>query len=264
MELLDETQFFKMICVNLFSSWFNKTSTILPPVLKKEMSKKIIIAIDGHSSCGKGTLAKNLANELGYMFIDSGAMYRAVTLYLLDNQITLEEVKVNPGVLLDINITFVLDPMRGFYNTHLNGENIENEIRGMRVSKKVSEVSAVKEVREFLVSKQKEMGIDKGVVMDGRDIGTVVFPDAELKIFMTAEPMVRAKRRYDELNEKGIPADLKEIYSNIKYRDEYDSTREISPLMQAPDAIVLNNTEMSREEQSRIATTWARGVILAG
>ncbi|MBO6515935.1 MAG: (d)CMP kinase [Bacteroidia bacterium] len=228
------------------------------------MSRKINIAIDGHSSCGKGTLAKNLAKELEYMFIDSGAMYRAVTLYLMQNDISLEEVQANPGVLLDIEISFRLDPMRGFYNTHLNGENVEREIRGMAVSSQVSQVSAVKEIREFLVDKQKRMGENKGVVMDGRDIGTVVFPDAELKIFMTAEPMVRAKRRYDELTEKGIPANLEEIYNNIRYRDEYDSSRDVSPLIQAPDAIVLNNTEMSREEQARIAVTWAKGVIMAG
>ncbi|MFT7590547.1 MAG: cytidylate kinase [bacterium] len=228
------------------------------------MPRKINIAIDGHSSCGKGTLAKNLAKDLGYMFIDSGAMYRAVTLYLLQNEISLEEVGRNPSVLLDIEIDFRLDPMKGFYNTFLNGENVEGEIRGMRVSKWVSEVSAVRAVREYLVNKQKKMGAEKGVVMDGRDIGTVVFPEAELKIFMTAEPMVRAKRRYLELKSNDIPADLQEIYENVIHRDRFDSTREISPLMQAPDAIVLNNTEMTRDEQARIALTWAKGVIMAG
>jgi len=228
------------------------------------MPRKINIAIDGHSSCGKGTLAKNLAKELGYQFIDSGAMYRAVTLYLMNEDISLEEVKANPSVLNAIHIEFKLDPMRGFYNTHLNGENVEREIRGMGVSGRVSEVSAVGAVRSFLVAKQQEMGEEKGVVMDGRDIGTVVFPDAELKIFMTALPEVRAKRRYLELKEKGIEANLDEIYQNILHRDKFDSTREISPLMQAPDAIVLNNTEMTREEQTRIALTWAKGVIMAG
>jgi cytidylate kinase len=228
------------------------------------MPRKINIAIDGHSSCGKGTLAKNLAKELGYQFIDSGAMYRAVTLYLMNEDISLEEVEANPSVLNAIHIEFKLDPMRGFYNTHLNGENVEREIRGMGVSGRVSEVSAVGAVRSFLVAKQQEMGEEKGVVMDGRDIGTVVFPDAELKIFMTALPEVRAKRRYLELKEKGIEANLDEIYQNILHRDKFDSTREISPLMQAPDAIVLNNTEMTREEQTRIALTWAKGVIMAG
>jgi len=228
------------------------------------MPRKINIAIDGHSSCGKGTLAKNLAKELGYQFIDSGAMYRAVTLYLMNEDISLEEVEANPSVLNAIHIEFKLDPMRGFYNTHLNGENVEREIRGMGVSGRVSEVSAVGAVRSFLVAKQQEMGEEKGVVMDGRDIGTVVFPDAELKIFMTALPEVRAKRRYLELKEKGVEANLDEIYQNILHRDKFDSTREISPLMQAPDAIVLNNTEMTREEQTRIALTWAKGVIMAG
>ena len=228
------------------------------------MPRKINIAIDGHSSCGKGTLAKNLAKELDYQFIDSGAMYRAVTLYLMNEDISLEEVEANPSVLNAIHIEFKLDPMRGFYNTHLNGENVEREIRGMAVSGRVSEVSAIGAVRSFLVAKQQEMGEEKGVVMDGRDIGTVVFPDAELKIFMTALPEVRAKRRYLELKEKGIEANLDEIYQNILHRDKFDSTREISPLMQAPDAIVLNNTEMTREEQTRIALTWAKGVILAG
>jgi len=228
------------------------------------MPRKINIAIDGHSSCGKGTLAKNLAKELGYQFIDSGAMYRAVTLYLMNEDISLEEVEANPSVLNAIHIEFKLDPMRGFYNTPLNGENVEREIRGMGVSGRVSEVSAVGAVRSFLVAKQQEMGEEKGVVMDGRDIGTVVFPDAELKIFMTALPEVRAKRRYLELKEKGIEANLDEIYQNILHRDKFDSTREISPLMQAPDAIVLNNTEMTREEQTRIALTWAKGVIMAG
>jgi len=228
------------------------------------MPRKINIAIDGHSSCGKGTLAKNLAKKLDYQFIDSGAMYRAVTLYLMNEDISLEEVEANPSVLNAIHIEFKLDPMRGFYNTHLNGENVEREIRGMGVSGRVSEVSAVGAVRSFLVAKQQEMGEEKGVVMDGRDIGTVVFPDAELKIFMTALPEVRAKRRYLELKEKCIEANLDEIYQNILHRDKFDSTREISPLMQAPDAIVLNNTEMTREEQTRIALTWAKGVIMAG
>lgn len=228
------------------------------------MRRKINIAIDGHSSCGKGTLAKNIAKELDYQFIDSGAMYRSVTLYLMNEEISLEEVEANPSVLDAIHIEFKFDPMRGFYNTHLNGENVEREIRGMEVSSRVSEVSALGAVRSFLVAKQQEMGEEKGVVMDGRDIGTVVFPDAELKIFMTALPEVRAKRRYLELKEKGIEANLDEIYQNILHRDKYDSTREISPLMQAPDAIVLNNTEMTREEQTRIALTWAKGVILAG
>lgn len=228
------------------------------------MAKKINIAIDGHSGCGKGTLAKNLAKSLDYIFIDSGAMYRAVTLYLIRNHITPQEVAENPEILEDIHITFEYDAARGFFHTNLNGENVENIIRGMEISARVSEVSSLRQVRQFLVRLQQEIGAGKGVVMDGRDIGTVVFPDAELKIFMTAEPSVRAKRRYMELQEKGIPADYEAILHNIIERDKSDSTREISPLIQAPDAIVLNNTNMSREEQAQLALTWARGVILIG
>lgn len=228
------------------------------------MAKKINIAIDGHSGCGKGTLAKNLAKSLDYIFIDSGAMYRAVTLYLIRNHITPQEVAENPEILEDIHITFEYDAARGFFHTNLNGENVENIIRGMEISARVSEVSSLRQVRQFLVRLQQEIGAGKGVVMDGRDIGTVVFPDAELKIFMTAEPSVRAKRRYIELQEKGIPADYEAILHNIIERDKSDSTREISPLIQAPDAIVLNNTNMSREEQAQLALTWARGVILIG
>ncbi|MCB0734197.1 MAG: (d)CMP kinase [Flavobacteriales bacterium] len=228
------------------------------------MPRKINIAIDGHSSCGKGTLAKNLAKDLGYLFIDSGAMYRAVTLYLIRNQIGLDEVHRDPSVLGNIAIHFEYDPEAGFFFTHLNGENVETLIRGMEISSRVSEVSALKEVREFLVAQQQKIGEEKGVVMDGRDIGTVVFPDAELKIFMTAEPDVRARRRYLELQEKGIPADYDDILHNIRERDVMDSTRDISPLVQAPDAIVLNNTDMTREEQAQIALTWAKGVISMG
>ncbi len=228
------------------------------------MSRKINIAIDGHSSCGKGTLAKNLARNLDYMFIDSGAMYRAVTLYLIRNHIEIESVVANPDILNNIEIRFEYNPEKTFYFTLLNGENVENLIRGMEISKRVSSVSAVKEIREFLVSQQQSMGEDKGVVMDGRDIGTVVFPDAELKIFMTAEPSVRARRRFLEMHEKGMNPDYEEILKNVQDRDMQDSTRAISPLIQAPDAIVLNNTDMSREEQAKIALTWARGVIMSG
>jgi len=227
------------------------------------MSSKINIAIDGHSSCGKGTLAKNLARNLDYMFIDSGAMYRAVTLYLIRNHIDIESVVANPDLLNNIEMRFEYNPEKTFYFTLLNGENVENLIRGMEISKRVSSVSAVKEVREFLVRQQQMMGQDKGVVMDGRDIGSVVFPDAELKIFMTAEPSVRARRRYLEMHEKGMNPDYEEILKNVEERDMMDSTRAISPLIQAPDAIVLNNTDMSREEQAKIALTWARGVIMS-
>lgn len=227
------------------------------------MSNKINIAIDGHSSCGKGTLAKNLAKELGYIFVDSGAMYRAVTLYLMENDIPLEEVAEDPALLGNIRITFEYEPEREFYETYLNGKNVEKEIRSMHVSRNVSPVSAIKEVRNFLVAKQKEIGQNKGVVMDGRDIGTVVYPDAELKIFMTASPEIRAKRRYLELEKKGINVQYQEVLHNIKERDHIDSTRTESPLIKAEDAITLDNSAMSKNEQAKLALQWARGVIQA-
>lgn len=227
------------------------------------MEGKINIAIDGHSSCGKGTLAKNLAKELGYIFIDSGAMYRAVTLYLLRENIDLEEVSEDPALLGNIKISFEFEPERSFYETYLNGENVENEIRGMEVSRSVSPVSAIKEVRDFLVAKQKEIGRNKGVVMDGRDIGTVVFPEAELKIFMTASSEIRAKRRYYELEKKGIHVNYQEVLHNIRERDHIDSTRTESPLLKAEDAITLDNSAMTKDEQAKLALQWARGVIKA-
>jgi cytidylate kinase len=224
-------------------------------------SKRIIVAIDGHSSCGKGTLAREVARELGYLFIDSGAMYRAVTLYLLQNGLSVEDVESNPDLLEDIQISFDLNQEGTFFHTHLNGLNVETLIRTMEISKLVSPVSNTLAVREFLVRKQRELGANKGVVMDGRDIGTVVFPDAELKIFMTALPEVRAHRRYLELLGNGMEVDYDEILTNILDRDKMDSSRENSPLYQAKDAITLDNTQMSREDQARIALTWAKGVI---
>ncbi|PCJ66365.1 MAG: cytidylate kinase [Bacteroidetes bacterium] len=225
------------------------------------MDSKIIIAIDGHSSCGKGTLAKNLAKELDYLFIDSGAMYRAVTLYLINENIPLSEVSEDPALLGNIKIHFEFDPERYFFETFLNGENVEEQIRGMEVSRKVSPVSAIKEVRYFLVAQQQEIGKNRGVVMDGRDIGTVVFPDAELKIFMTASSGIRAKRRYEELKKKGVHVNYQEVLHNIRERDHIDSTRKESPLLKAKDAITLDNSSMTKMEQSRLALQWARGVI---
>ncbi len=225
------------------------------------MEQKINIAIDGHSSCGKGTLAKNLAKELDYLFIDSGAMYRAVTLYMLNEGLTLEEVAEDPAVLGNIKITFEYEPEKSFFETHLNGVNVETEIRSMRISKFVSPVSALPVVRDFLVVQQKKIGENKGVVMDGRDIGTVVFPDAELKIFMTASPEIRAKRRYEELQKKGVFVNYQEVLHNIKERDHIDSTRDTSPLAKAEDAITLDNSAMSKDEQARLSLSWARGVI---
>jgi len=215
-------------------------------------NNKIIIAIDGHSSCGKSTVAKEIAQKLNYIFIDTGAMYRAVTLYclrhnLIDNGIVnIPELKNN---LDQIKVYFMLNPETQHNDIWLNGENVEQEIRLLAVSNNVSPVAAVAEVRHRLVALQQEMGKSKGIVMDGRDIGTVVFPNAELKIFMTAQPDVRAQRRFDELTTKGETISYEEIRANIIERDRYDETREESPLRKADDAIVLDNSFMTREEQ---------------
>ena len=214
--------------------------------------KKIIIAIDGHSSCGKSTMAKQLAQKLGYIYIDSGAMYRVVTLVALRNGWIENKVpdvaKVIEG-LKDIKITFQWDESLGKNTTFLNGENVEDEIRRLEVSENVSPISTIADVRKEMVRQQRENGINKGIVMDGRDIGTVVFPDAELKIFMTASPEIRAERRYKELKEKGLDVNFDEILANVEGRDKIDSTRAASPLKQADDALVLDNSHMTREEQ---------------
>jgi len=215
-------------------------------------TNKIIITIDGHSSCGKSTVAKEIARKLNYIFIDSGAMYRAVTLYCLRNNL-IENGKVNiPGLranLDKIKVFFRLNDDTQHNDICLNGENVEQEIRLLAVSQNVSPVAAVAEVRHLLVALQQKMGKTKGIVMDGRDIGTVVFPEAELKIFMTAQPDVRAKRRFDELTAKGENVSYEEIRANIIERDRYDETRAESPLRKADDAIVLDNSYMTREEQ---------------
>ena len=217
-----------------------------------DSTKKIIIAIDGHSSCGKSTVAKEVARTLNYIFIDSGAMYRAVTLYCLRHNlinngiVNIPELKAN---LDKIKVTFRFNDKTNHNDVWLNGENVEQEIRLLTVSQNVSPVAAVAEVRHLLVALQQEMGKSKGIVMDGRDIGTVVFPTAELKIFMTAQPDVRAKRRFDELNAKGESISYDEIKANIIERDRYDETRNESPLRQADDAIILDNSYMTREEQ---------------
>lgn len=214
--------------------------------------KKIIIAIDGYSSCGKSTMAKDLAREIGYIYIDSGAMYRAVTLYSLQNgfftgkDIHTEALK---AAMPDIHISFKLNPDTQRPMTYLNGENVEEAIRTMEVSSRVSPIAALDFVREFLTKQQQEMGKEKGIVMDGRDIGTAVFPDAELKIFVTASAAIRAQRRYDELKSKGQDASLEEILANVEERDRIDQTREVSPLRQAEDAILLDNSHMTIAEQ---------------
>jgi cytidylate kinase len=214
--------------------------------------KKIIITVDGYSSCGKSTFAKAIARELGYIYIDSGAMYRAVTLFALRRGLAGGGVADEQGILAllpEISITFKPDPETGFPVTYLNGEMIEREIRDRQVSDNVSAVSTIAGVRARLVELQRALGAGGGVVMDGRDIGTVVFPDAKLKIFMTASPEVRAQRRYLELVGKGLPADLEAVTRNISERDRIDSSREVSPLRCADDAVVLDNSDMTPGEQ---------------
>ncbi len=219
-----------------------------------ELNKKhkIIIAVDGFSSCGKSTFAKAIAAKLGYIFIDTGAMYRAVTLYALEHGAIRSGVVDEDAVvasLKDIDINFRFNPERGASDIYVNGDLVEGKIRTIEVSNCVSPVSSIREVREKLVAMQQQMGRKRGVVMDGRDIGTVVFPDAELKIFMTADPHIRALRRYDELRAKGDTVSLEEIEQNVRSRDEADMSREISPLRQAEDAIVLDNSFITIPEQ---------------
>jgi len=213
--------------------------------------KKLIIAVDGFSSCGKSTMAKALAKTLGYTYIDSGAMYRALSLYCLRNGLMKDGSIDEPALMaaLDgIEITFEKNA-EGVSQTYLNGENVENEIRNLEVSNAVSIVSAVGFVRKALVALQRKLSVGGGVVMDGRDIGTVVFPNADLKLFVTADAKVRAKRRYDELVEKGQPEDFEAILANIEWRDKLDQTRAVSPLKKADDAVVLDNGNMTIEEQ---------------
>ena len=213
--------------------------------------KRITVAIDGHSSCGKSTMAKALAKRVGYAYIDTGAMYRAVTLYCLEHDMIKGDEVNKPRLrrhIPKIEITFQVNE-EGKSDTWLNGKNVEKEIRGMEVSNKVSLVSAIGFVRRAMVAQQQAMGKNKGIVMDGRDIGTVVFPHAELKIFVTASAEVRAQRRYDELQQKGMPADYDDILKNVQERDYIDSHREVSPLRQADDAILLDNSHMTIAEQ---------------
>lgn len=214
--------------------------------------KKIIIAIDGHSSCGKSTMAKSLAQLLNYIYIDSGAMYRVVTLVALRKGLIPNGVPNKAKVIAElenIKITFQWDEKLGKNTTYFNGENVEKEIRQLEVSQNVSPISTIAEVRHEMVKQQRENGINKGIVMDGRDIGTVVFPNAELKIFMTASPEIRAQRRYDELSQKGQKVDFNDILQNVEERDKIDSTRATSPLKAADDALILDNSSITREEQ---------------
>ena len=223
-----------------------------------EQTKKITIAIDGWSSCGKSTLAKQLAKELGYIYIDSGAMYRAITLYFLRNHIdwtSEEEVK---EALNDIELEFKPNSQTGASEIYLNGENIEYVIRDLVVAEEVSDVAAIAAVRSFAVERQQQMGAGKGIVMDGRDIGTTVFPAAELKIFMTADNAVRVERRFKELYEKNPNITIEEVKANLEMRDYIDSHREVSPLQKAADAIVIDNTDITPQQQLQLALKYVR------
>ena len=215
--------------------------------------KKIVIAIDGFSSCGKSTMAKDLARRIGYVYVDTGAMYRSVTLFALNHHLFNEDGSVKADqlekLMPEVNISFKLNTETGRPDTYLNGVCVENDIRGMEVSSHVSPIAAIPFVREALVAQQQRMGGDKGIVMDGRDIGTTVFPEAELKIFVTASAEIRAQRRYDELQAKGMPADFDDILKNVEERDYIDSHREVSPLRKAPDAIELDHSTMTIAEQ---------------
>ena len=228
----------------------------------------ITIAIDGYSSSGKSTMAKQLAKEIGYVYVDSGAMYRATTLFAIRNGMSDEASKeVDRDALVRnlplINISFSLQP-DGTQHTLLNGEDVESEIRGMLVSSWVSPVAAIPEVRHYLVGLQQQYGKEKGIVMDGRDIGTTVFPDAEMKVFVDASPEVRAQRRFDELSAKGVAADYEEVLANIKERDHIDTTRKESPLRKADDAFVLDNDRLTREQQMDVLLDLYKKIITRG
>jgi cytidylate kinase len=221
-------------------------------------NKKIIITIDGWSSCGKSTLARQLAKELNYVYIDSGAMYRAITLYFIRHHVDWTQPAAVDEALKNITLEFVSNHKNGQTEMWLNGENVEYVIRDLVVAEKVSEVAAIKAVRDFAVFRQQEMGRNKGIVMDGRDIGTVVFPHAELKIFMTAEEAVRVQRRFKELYEKNPNITLEEVKHNLSLRDYIDSHRAISPLRQAEDAVVLDNSHLTVRHQLEIAEKWVK------
>lgn len=224
-------------------------------------NKKITIAIDGFSSCGKSTMAKDLAKEIGYIYVDTGAMYRSVTLYALQHGMFGADNSIDTATLEkampQIKISFKLNAETGRPDTYLNGQLVEKDIRTMEVSSRVSPIAALPFVRKALVQQQQAMGKEKGIVMDGRDIGTVVFPDAELKVFVTASAEVRAQRRFDELKAKGMPADLQDILKNVQERDYIDSHREVSPLRKADDAVELDNSNMTIAEQKQ----WLRNIF---
>lgn len=220
------------------------------------MNKKIIVTIDGYSSCGKSTVARQLAHQLNYVFIDSGAMYRAITLYFLRNHIDWKNKKKVIEALTGINLEFIYNPLSAQSDMYLNNENVEALIRDMLVSENVSDVATIKEVREFAVAQQRKIGEKKGIVMDGRDIGTTVFPNAELKIFMTADTAVRVERRFKEMYQKNPNISVEEVKNNLEMRDYIDSNREVSPLRKADDALVLNNSNLTMEGQLKIVLKW--------
>ncbi|MFL5810581.1 MAG: (d)CMP kinase [Flavisolibacter sp.] len=223
--------------------------------------KKIIITIDGWSSCGKSTLAKQLAKALGYIYVDSGAMYRAITLYFLRNHIDWTDSTAVKQALKDISLEFIYNSKSEQSEIYLNGENVEYVIRDLVIAEKVSDVAAIKEVRKYAVAQQQRMGKGRGIVMDGRDIGTVVFPDAELKIFMTADNAVRVERRFQELYEKNPNITIDEVKANLEMRDYIDSHRDISPLRKADDALLLDNTNLTEKDQFQKAYKWAQEQI---
>lgn len=225
--------------------------------------RKIIVAIDGFSSCGKSTLAKDISRKIHYRYVDSGAMYRAVTLFFLEHQVDFRDLDEVNAALLDIHIEFIVNPETLLSEICINGKNVEARIRKMDVSEWVSEVSAIKEVRYAMVALQKKMGRKKGLIMDGRDIGTTVFPQAELKIFLTADVDIRGQRRFQELIAKGEEIDLEKVKENLAHRDYLDSTRKESPLIQASDARVLDNTYLSRDEQVDIVLFWIQEKMIA-
>jgi cytidylate kinase len=230
--------------------------------LCSKMKKNLVIAIDGYSSCGKSTLAKALAKKLGFIYIDSGAMYRAVTLYFLRHQISLSDHSEIEKALTQIELNFFHQD--GQLRVALNGEDVSDEIRQMPVSENVSAISAIKEVRHEMVKQQQRMGKSKNIVMDGRDIGTAVFPHAQIKIFMTADPLIRAERRYKEMQAKGdVSISLEDVFENLAHRDYADTTREESPLTRADDAIILDNTELTEQEQLDFAIAKVNTVLSA-
>lgn len=224
-------------------------------VVTISVNHKITIAVDGFSSCGKSTLAKDLAQKLGYHYLDSGAMYRAVTWYFLHHNFSWAHQEEVAKILPHLHIHF--EVVQGNQHTFLNGQDVEQPIRGVEVSAAVSHIAAISAVRRFLVGQQQSIGKHKGIVMDGRDIGTVVFPDAELKIFLTAALPVRVKRRYDELRAKGLNVSMEEVQKNLQERDFIDSNREDSPLRKADDAVVLDNSNLDKQQQIDIAYKWA-------